>query len=98
MDMSANADGLNGGGHVINTAAATDQHNTFTTKIHQSRHSNPTHIPVGKGRKSLPHPEYDEKESEEIRRTNMLSEGTVLSQVSYSLRGKSSCLKQKITA
>ena len=95
--MSANADGLNGGRHVINTAAATDQQNPFTTKIHKSRHSNPTHIPVGMGRKSLPHPEYDEKGSEEIR-TNTLSEGTVLSQVSYSLTGKSSCLKQKITA
>jgi hypothetical protein len=94
--MSANADGLNGGGHVMNTAAATHQHNPFTTKIHKSRPSNPNHIPVGKGRKSLPHPEYDEKESEEIRGTNMLPEGTVLSQVSYSLRG-SSCLKQKIT-
>lgn len=97
--MSANADGLNGGRHVINTAAAaTDQHNQFTTKIHKSRHSNQTNIPVGKGRKSHPHPEHEEKESEEIRRTNKLSEGTVLSQVSYSLRGKSSCLKQKMTA
>jgi len=85
LDMSANTDGVNGGGHVINTAAATHQHNPFTTKIHKSRHSDPTHIPVGKGRKSLPHAEYDEKESEEIRRTNTLSEGTVLSQVSYSL-------------
>lgn len=80
LDMSANADGLNGGGHVINTDAATDQHNPFMTKIHKSRHFNPTHIPVRKGSKSLPHPEYDEKESEEMRRTNMLSEGTVLSE------------------
>jgi hypothetical protein len=87
--MSANADGLNGDGHVINTAAATDQHNQFMTKIHKSGHSNQTNIPVGKGRKPLPHPEYEEKESEEIGRTNKLSEGTVLSQVSYSLRGKS---------
>ena len=87
LDMSANTDGLNGGGHVINTAAATDQYNPFLTKIHKSRHSNTTHIPVEKRRKFLPHPEYDEKESEEISRINMLSEGTVLSQVSYSLRG-----------
>lgn len=98
LDVSANGDGMNGGGHVINTAAATNQHNPFTTTIHKSRHFNPTHIPVGKGRKSPPHPEYDEKESEEIRRTYTLSEETMFPQVSYILRRKSSCLKQTMTA
>jgi hypothetical protein len=94
LDTSANADGLNGGGHVNNTAAATDEHNPLTTEIHKSGHFNPTHIPVGSGRKSPPHPEYGEKESEEIGRTNTLYEGTLFPQVCYGLREKSRALNE----
>jgi hypothetical protein len=87
-DTSANTDDLNGGGHVINTAAKTNQRSPFTTKLHKSRHFNPTQIPVNNGIKSPPHSEYDEKESGETERTNTLSGRTEFPQVRYSLKRK----------
>lgn len=87
-DMSSSTDGLNGGIQVINTAAATNQHTPFTTKIHKSRHFNRTQTPVNKGRESPPHSEYDEKESDEMGRTNTLSGRAEFPEVSLILKEK----------
>jgi hypothetical protein len=88
VDTSANTDGLNAGGHVINTAAATNRHSPFTTKLHKSRHFKPTQIPVNTAIKSPPLSEYDEKASGETGRTNTLSGRMEFPQVRYSLTEK----------
>lgn len=86
QEKSSNIDALNGGGHIINSAAA-NQPSQSIAKVHNNINFAQTHIPSNEEQKSPAHNEYNEKQFGKTRQ-NILSATHQLPEVRYNIKNK----------